>query len=114
METRSDAGETSFVVHTRRDGARSIITCVGEIDLTTCDELYAAVLIGITDPRTTAVEIDFTGVTFMSAGGVQVLVRLLFTTQKHGKTFELTGMSPPVRRILELVGFDQLMWTWPV
>ena len=106
------ACETSpFAVRTQRSGTRFVATCRGEMDVTTCDLFFAAVLPGITDTTTQGVSIDLAEVTFLSASGLRSLLLLLCAAHYNGKSFELGGTQPPVRRVLDLFGFDEFRCT---
>lgn len=98
--------ETSpFAVRTQRSGTRFVATCNGEMDITTCDLLFAAVLPGITDTATDRVSIDLAEVTFLSASGLRSLLLLLCAAHYNGKSLTLHHTQPQVRRVLDLFGF---------
>ncbi|MGI5507144.1 STAS domain-containing protein [Lentzea sp. CA-135723] len=100
------ARETSpFAVRTQRSGTRFVATCRGEMDMTTCDLLFAAVLPGVTDTTTDRVTIDLADVTFLSASGLRTLLLLLCAAHHNGKSFDLHRTRPQVRRVLDLFGF---------
>ena len=100
------ACETSpFAVRTQRTGTRFVATCRGEMDVTTCDLFFAAVLPGITDTATNRVSIDLAEVTFLSASGLRSLLLALCAAHYNGKSFDLHDVQPPVRRVLDLFGF---------
>lgn len=100
------ACETSpFAVRTQRTGTRFVATCRGEMDVTTCDLFFAAVLPGITDTTINRVSIDLAEVTFLSASGLRSLLLLLCAAHYNGKSFDLHHTQPQVRRVLDLFGF---------
>ncbi|HEX7303435.1 STAS domain-containing protein [Lentzea sp.] len=100
------ACETSpFAVRTEHRGTRFVATCRGEVDVTTCELLFAAVLPGLTDPATTEVSVDLAEVTFLSASGLRSLLLLLCAAHHSGRTFDLRHVQPQVRRVLDLFGF---------
>jgi anti-anti-sigma factor len=100
------ACETSpFAVRTQRAGTRFVATCRGEMDVTTCDLFFAAVLPGITDTETDRVSVDLAEVTFLSASGLRSLLLLLCAAHHNGKSFDLHRAQPQVRRVLDLFGF---------
>jgi anti-anti-sigma factor len=100
------ACETSpFAVRTQRTGTQFVATCRGEVDVTTCDLFFAAVLPGITDPATDRVSVDLAEVTFLSASGLRSLLLLLCVAHHNGKSFDLHRAQPQVRRVLDLFGF---------
>ncbi|MEU0884388.1 STAS domain-containing protein [Lentzea sp. NPDC005914] len=94
-----------FGVRTQRTGTRFVATCRGEMDVTTCDLFFAAVLPGITDTATDRVSIDLAEVTFLSASGLRSLLLLLCAAHYNGKSFDLHRTQPQVRRVLDLFGF---------
>ena len=96
---------TPFAVRTQRTGTRFVATCQGEMDVTTCDLFFAAVLPGITDPATDRVSVDLAEVTFLSASGLRSLLLLLCAAHYNGKSFDLHRTQPQVRRVLDLFGF---------
>ncbi|GHH30177.1 STAS domain-containing protein [Lentzea cavernae] len=109
------ACETSpFAVRTQRSGTRFVATCRGEMDMTTCDLLFAAVLPGINDTTSERVSIDLAEVTFLSAGGLRTLLVLLCAAHHNGKSLSLHDVQPQVRRVLDLFGFTtfkaSLVW----
>lgn len=100
------ACETSpFTVRTEHSGTRFVATCRGEMDMTTCDVFFAAVLPGIADTTTDRVAIDLAEVTFLSAGGLRTLLLLLCAAHHNGKSFTVHHTRPQVRRVLDLFGF---------
>ncbi|NKE57725.1 STAS domain-containing protein [Lentzea sp. PSKA42] len=94
-----------FAVRTQRSGTRFVATCRGEMDVTTCDLFFAAVLPGVTDTATDRVSIDLAEVTFLSASGLRSLLLLLCAAHYNGKSFDLHRLQPQVRRVLDLFGF---------
>jgi anti-anti-sigma factor len=109
------ACETSpFAVRTQRSGTRFVVTCSGEMDMTTCDQFFAAVLPGISDTATDRVSIDMAEVTFLSAGGLRTLLVLLCAAHHNGKSLSVHDTQPQVRRVLDLFGFTtfkaSLVW----
>jgi anti-anti-sigma factor len=101
-----NACETSpFAVRTQRSGTRFVASCRGELDVTNCDLLFAAVLPGIVDTTVRRVSVDMAEVTFMSAGGLRSLLFLLCAAHSSDKSFDLHHIQPPVRRVLDLFGF---------
>jgi anti-anti-sigma factor len=96
---------TPFAVRTQRLGTRFVATCQGEMDVTTCEVFFAAVLPGIADPATDRVSVDLAEVTFLSASGLRSLLLLLCAAHYNGKSFDVHRTQPQVRRVLDLFGF---------
>jgi anti-anti-sigma factor len=100
------APETSpFAVRTQRTGTRFVASCRGEMDMTTCEMFFAAVLPGITDTAVDQVSVDLAGVEFLSASGLRSLLLALCAAHYNGKSFDLQHAQPAVRRVLDLFGF---------
>lgn len=76
----------------------------GEIDLVTAPLLERHLLAAIASGRD-LVEVDLSGVTFMDARGVSVLINAR-NTIGDGSTLRLCAPSEPVVRMLELCGVD--------
>ncbi|MDX3661229.1 STAS domain-containing protein [Streptomyces sp. ID05-26A] len=94
-----------FAVRTQRSGTRFVVTCQGEMDMTTCEVFFAAVLPGTTDTTVDRVSVDLAEVTFLSAGGLRTLLLLLCAAHHNGKSFSVHDPQPQVRRVLDLFGF---------
>lgn len=94
-----------FAVRTQLSGTRFVVTCQGEMDMTTCEVFFAAVLPGITEATTDRISIDLADVTFLSAGGLRTLLLLLCAAHHNGKSFSVHDTQPQVRRVLDLFGF---------
>lgn len=76
----------------------------GEIDLVTAPLLERHLLAAIASGRA-LVEVDLSGVTFMDARGVSVLVNAR-NAVSNGSTLRLQAPSEPVVRMLELCGVE--------
>ncbi|MEV6238627.1 STAS domain-containing protein [Lentzea sp. NPDC051838] len=94
-----------FAVRTQRTGTQFAALCSGEMDMTTCELFFAAVLPGVTDTSVTRVSIDLAEVNFMSASGLRSLLLVLCAAHYNDKSFDLQHVQPPVRRVLDLFGF---------
>ncbi|HWC81799.1 MAG TPA: STAS domain-containing protein [Pseudonocardiaceae bacterium] len=90
------------------DGVEFHVSCRGEIDMATTDQLYSAVINGVTDSDTRCIRIDLADVTFLSAAGLRSLVRIQAAAQEHGKALQLLRVPPLARRLLDIAGLDRL------
>jgi anti-anti-sigma factor len=89
----------------------SVIRLAGEQDSTTVDELRAQLdLAGGRDPHG-QVEVDMSAVTFISCEPLRALAQTKIVLTDR---FRLTAVSPPVRRLLDLTGLDQVLGPVPV
>lgn len=93
------------IFHVVRDG--NAIHLVGELDMSTADELDAALR---TAPDDEELTLDLTELTFIDSSGIQVLLR--YVASRDGRagdgTLVLVGAAPNVRRALEIVGIDRI------
>ncbi|WP_434445649.1 STAS domain-containing protein [Lentzea sp. E54] len=92
-------------MRTHRAGTRFVATCRGEMDMTTCEVFFAAVLPGVADTTTDRVSVDLAEVSFLSASGLRTLLLLLCAAHHNGKSFDVHHVQPQVRRVLDLFGF---------
>lgn len=58
--------------------------------------------------------VDLSGVTFMDASTVRAIVGSRDRLQSHGQSLELRAPSPQARRVLELCGLTDLIWSEPI
>jgi anti-sigma B factor antagonist len=93
--------DTSF-----HDGV-SRLAISGDVDLATADELREAGEKALTDACST-LRIDLSGVSFMDSTGLSALVAIN-NAARHNHTVVLDDPTPPVRRILQVSGLDQVL-----
>ncbi|MCW2966669.1 MAG: hypothetical protein JWM71_441 [Solirubrobacteraceae bacterium] len=93
-----------FTMRTIADSDRSVrIVVEGEIDMATAPELTNALAAEMTAHR--SVLLDLRGVGFMDSTGVGVLINAINDAKVNGWNLGVTaGLTPPVRRVLELTG----------
>jgi anti-sigma B factor antagonist len=92
-------------VEDRQDHA--LVTASGEVDVSTADQLGDALLGPLVNgsPR---VLLDFTHVTFIDSTGLGVLVKVHREAQSRQAAFALVHPTPQTRRLLAVLGLDQL------
>ena len=79
----------------------------GEVDLLNSDELreqLSAVELG----RAEAIHLDLHALTFCDSEGTRVLLRFLRRAQLHGHPATIHGALPLVRKVLVLLGDEEL------
>ncbi|WP_246607510.1 anti-sigma factor antagonist [Paractinoplanes toevensis] len=76
----------------------------GEIDISTVDDLKAALTHAITADAATAVVADLARLTFCDSSGIAALDKAYHQASKRGVTFRVRNVQPPVRRVLEITG----------
>lgn len=82
-----------------------ILECSGELDLSTCDQLGAAVA-GTSEGD---LILDLTSVTFMDSSGIAVLVSSARELDEHGRRFVVVCPQGAPRRVLNLTGLEEML-----
>jgi anti-sigma B factor antagonist len=80
----------------------------GEIDLTESGELRAVLADACAGPHR-AVVVDLSRVTYIGSSGMGVLAQLSHEMAVAGRSLQLTGCSPRLRRAFEVTGLDQVL-----
>ena len=86
------------------DGADPTIRLEGDLDLASAHELRA-VLRDVGGDTT----VDCSCLTFIDSSGISVLLGAHRRLEAEGHTLRLVGMSPTVRRPVELAGLDKVL-----
>jgi anti-anti-sigma factor len=102
----SRSGGLTFSIDRRDHEAR--LAVVGPLDLATQDSMCQAAA-AVLHPPVRAVLLDLGGVSFFGAAGVTTLINLNRDAAKAGIRLVLTGVSPTVRRVLDLTGTTDLI-----
>lgn len=98
------AGDLLVVTAAPAGQAVTVLRVAGEIDLTTVDALRQQLTEHLTAPER-AVVLDFTGVTFLAACGLRVLVETTERAHTSGVALRLVaGEARAVLRALEVTG----------
>jgi anti-anti-sigma factor len=103
-----------FEVSRARDGAappHTTLTVSGDVDLANREALIEAGLKILWSDACLA--LDLSAVAFMDAAGVAALTGLESAARRLGATFELTAVSLPVYRVLQILGLTRC-WSVPL
>ena len=84
------------------------LSVAGDLDIATVDSL-SSVAIGALRLPARVLVLDLDGVTFCGAAGVSALITIQRAAAAAGARLVLTGVRPPVRRVLDLVGLTALI-----
>lgn len=85
-----------------------VLEFAGELDLAVHGRFHALVdEVVAEEPR--AVVADLTGADFMDSTMLRELLRAHTTLGERGLAFVVAGPQPPVRRLLELTGTDEML-----
>ncbi|MGC5009925.1 STAS domain-containing protein [Streptosporangium sp. DT93] len=87
------------------------VRCEGDIDVSTREVLVRALDLAL--ERTSGdLHVDLHGVDFVDVGGLRVLAEAAFGLAE-GRALLVDGLSPHVRRIMELCGWAEVLTTGP-
>jgi anti-sigma B factor antagonist len=84
------------------------LSVAGELDIATMDSL-SNVAIGALRLPVRVLILDLYEVTFCGAAGVNALIKILQAASDAGTRLVLTGLQPPVRQVLDLVGLTAMI-----
>jgi anti-sigma B factor antagonist len=93
-------------------GPTAVVTTAGEIDLTNAESLRDALLSAL-NAGALGLVVDMTATTFLDSAGVTAVVRASRRAAATEATVRLAVTAPPVLRVLNLVGVDQLIEVHP-
>lgn len=94
------------ITTTSKDNATTL-SLNGRIDTATAPELEQAIN-RVIDGGQRKVLLDFAGVTYISSGGLRVLLATAKKLKNPGDKFGICALSPEVLKILKLAGFTSI------
>lgn len=97
-----------FTSRTSFENGDAVVAVSGELDLSTVPELSRS-LAPVLDAHPHELILDLTGLRFIDSTGLSLIVRTSNALKAHEGTLALTHPSPPVRKVLEIVGLDELL-----
>lgn len=80
------------------------IAISGEIDVATRDQLDARLA---AEPGSATVALDLAGVSFIDSSGLRVLIEHHHRFEEEGGQLELTELSAPAARLIEVAGLSK-------
>jgi anti-sigma B factor antagonist len=89
-------------------GSEVTITLEGEFDLGGT-ELFWAYASEALDSQPRAIVVDATGLTFIDSAGLMAVWRARDAAHAAGVAFRVGNPTPPVRRVVELLGLEDLL-----
>lgn len=96
----------ALVVHRKRlEPGLAVVTAVGEVDLLTAPRLRRE----LARARERTIVVDLTGVTFLAAAGLSVLLAANDEARAGGRRFGLIGAAGTARRSLEVSGVAEVV-----
>ena len=100
--------DDELTLRTSRDGSTATVAAAGEIDLSTVDDLRAAVTAAASD-GTEKLLLDLTAVEFIDSAGLGGLLELRSTLRANNVTLEIDAGDGPVRQAMEITGLSDLL-----
>jgi anti-anti-sigma factor len=100
-----------FSIDMTGDEEHTVVVAVGELDLAATDSLWATLDAQITPGRT--VTLECSGVGFVDSMGLRTLIKAVQKAEAVGGRFDLTGVTPPVWRVLDLAGVAEVFGVSP-
>ena len=90
------------------DQDHAVMAVAGELDMSTAPGLSNA-FAEVVDRHPRDVTVDLADLAFIDSTGLTLLVRASKQLREHDATLRLSSPTPPVRRVLEIVGLDHLL-----
>jgi stage II sporulation protein AA (anti-sigma F factor antagonist) len=97
-----------LAVSSRRDGRRVVVQLVGELDLHGSDRLTDEVTQALSDPID-VLDLDARGLRFVDSAGLRALLLARGEAERKGVSFQLSEVTPPVNRVIDLAGLGDLL-----
>jgi anti-anti-sigma factor len=95
-------------VTARQDLGGATVVLEGEFDMTGVEAFWAHVSEAL-EGRPRSVTVNARGLTFVDSSGLMALARARDVATDPGMTFRISEPSPPVRRIAEMCGLEDLL-----
>jgi anti-anti-sigma factor len=94
-------------IRTSREATTATVAAEGEIDLSTIDDLRAAVTAAA--DAVDLLLLDLTGVEFIDSAGLGGLLELRSTLRARSVTLRISAGDGPVRQAMEITGLSDLL-----
>lgn len=93
-------------IHAEEDGSRTVVHLQGEVDICTASRLRGHLADVMEGDGLAALVLDLSGLEFMDATGLEVLVQARRRAGEQGAQLVLAHPPGIVRRLLEATGLD--------
>jgi anti-sigma B factor antagonist len=100
--------EQALTVDVRREAGGVVVAVVGELDLHESRRLSSAVSELVSEP-VERIELDATGLAFIDSAGIRAILLARSAITERGISFVISGVSPPIRRVMEIAGAEALL-----
>ena len=94
-------------IKTANNEGKTVIAVNGRVDTSTAPELEQAINREI-DAGNRKILLNFSGVTYISSGGLRVLLATAKKLKNPGDKFGICSLAPEVMKILKLAGFTSI------
>jgi len=94
-------------INTANNEGKTVITVSGRVDTSTAPELEQVINREI-DAGNRKILLNFSGVTYISSGGLRVLLATAKKLKNPGDKFGICSLAPEVMKILKLAGFTSI------
>jgi anti-anti-sigma factor len=95
-------------IRTSVEGSTATVTAVGEIDLSTVDDLRRAVT-GAAGDGVDTLLLDLGRVEFIDSAGLGGLLELRSTLRSRSVTLQISAGDGPVKQAMEITGLSELL-----
>jgi anti-anti-sigma factor len=102
-------GADPFVITTRSDGARTVVTLTGELDLDATHGLLEAVRQALAKTSPDAVDLELHGLNFLDSSGLQALLTARDEVQAADVEFRVVSISSIAARVVEIAGLGHVI-----
>ena len=96
-----------MVIDSKLNGDTGVLTLTGRLDTVTAPKLQEALTEAI--PAAAELELDFSGVDYVSSAGLRVLLLGQKNSKAAGKTMVLKNVSPDIMEVFEITGFSGIL-----
>jgi len=94
-------------ITTTMHGGATVLAVNGRVDTTTAGDLETAIN-GLIAEGNRKLLLDFGGVTYISSGGLRVLLATAKKLRNDGDKYALCRLSPEVQKVMKLAGFTSI------
>jgi len=102
-------GADPFVVTTRTDGAHTVLTLTGELDLDAAGRLLVAVRQALARTGAEALDLELHRLNFLDSSGLQALLTARDEIEAAGLTFRIATISALAARVVDVAGLAEVL-----
>jgi len=102
------SNEEAWRIEVIREPGHTALRVTGDLDLETAPQVLAAIephLAGGTEPLV----LDLSRLTFIDSSGLSALIRVHQRTTDAGRGLAIVPPTPPVAKVLEITGLDEVL-----